>query len=56
MVSIVTAARMLGVRPWPVLELCRTGVLPSVLIGEQRVIPRASVVEYVARVARGGVR
>ena len=50
LITVAEASRRLGVKPWPVLELCRSGELPSGMIGKQFVIPVGAVREYAERV------
>ena len=42
---------MLGVKPWPVAELCHSGELPHRYIGEQIVIPIQAVHDFAAKVS-----
>ncbi len=50
LVTIAEAARLLSATPWPVLQLCDQGVLPSVYIGARCLIPRQAVRDYAANV------
>lgn len=51
LVSVAEAARGLGVKPYPVYELCESGELPHGRIGQQIVIPVEAVRQYAERVA-----
>lgn len=46
LVSCAEAAWLLGVKPYPVYQLCESGELPSGRIGRQIVIPFRAVREY----------
>jgi excisionase family DNA binding protein len=52
LVTVAQAARLLGAKPCPVLELCERGELPSTRIGERILIPREAVIEYADSVVR----
>lgn len=48
-ISVSAAARMLGVKPWSVYQLCESGELASARIGEQIVIRPTDVRLYANR-------
>lgn len=59
-VSVKEAARLLGLTPWSVYQLCNSGVLasgkdltPTGEEGKRRLVSMASVKEYADRVLQG---
>lgn len=50
LLSVAEAARRLGVKPWPVYELCESGELPHSRIGQRVVIPVHAVRAYAEKV------
>ncbi len=53
LVTVAEAARLLGAKPYLVLEPCEAGELPSAMVGERRVIPARAVREYAERIVKG---
>ena len=49
LISVAQAARILDTTPYHVLQLCRTGDLPSGDLEGAMVIPEAAVREYASR-------
>jgi hypothetical protein len=49
LISVAQAARILDTTPYHVLQLCRTGELPSGDLEGAMVIPEAAVREYARR-------